>query len=154
MPRILAACGGFLLAVLWIDLMFDVQVLAHEPRGAPLPEHVLSSISAYYWRWRVVGEAVPMRRLISVVILVPVGGSLVQAFRGRASRWRQVLPVLLSGGTYALAAFRVFANAARLGARTDSAEVQSALAFAIFHDHVLCFLAIGAFITIQLSWSE
>jgi hypothetical protein len=28
-PLVLAACGGFLLAVLWMDLMFDVQVLRH-----------------------------------------------------------------------------------------------------------------------------
>ena len=39
----LAACGGFLLAVLWMDLMFDVQVLPH--RHLPeLPEAVLASI--------------------------------------------------------------------------------------------------------------
>src|ERR1043166_2149382 len=45
---ILAACGGFLLAVLWMDLMFDVQVLPH--RTPELPEPVVSSIAAYYRR--------------------------------------------------------------------------------------------------------
>ena len=45
---ILAACGGFLLAVLWMDLMFDVQVLRH--RGETLPEAVVDSIGAYYRR--------------------------------------------------------------------------------------------------------
>jgi hypothetical protein len=43
MPRILAASGGFLLAVLWMDLMFDVQVLASELGGAPMPESALAS---------------------------------------------------------------------------------------------------------------
>ena len=48
-PLLLAACGGFLLAVLWMDLMFDVQVLRHR-RDAQLPEPVLASIAAYYGR--------------------------------------------------------------------------------------------------------
>jgi hypothetical protein len=43
----LAAGGaGFLLAVLWFDLMFDVQALRE--RGPVLPEAVLTSIAAYY----------------------------------------------------------------------------------------------------------
>ena len=35
-PVLLAACGGFLLAVLWMDLMFDVQVLPSLWEGIPL----------------------------------------------------------------------------------------------------------------------
>jgi hypothetical protein len=42
------AGAGFLLAVLWFDLMFDVQVLRAAP-GA-LPEPVLASIAGYYAR--------------------------------------------------------------------------------------------------------
>ena len=33
---LLAACGGFLIAVLWMDLMFDVQVL--RTREGDVPE--------------------------------------------------------------------------------------------------------------------
>jgi hypothetical protein len=44
-----AATGaGFLLAVLWFDLMFDVQLRRHTEN--PLPPEVLASISAYYLR--------------------------------------------------------------------------------------------------------
>ena len=39
------AGAGFLLAVLWFDLMFDVQAAGHAAR---LPEPVLASIAAYY----------------------------------------------------------------------------------------------------------
>jgi hypothetical protein len=113
MPRVLAASGGFLLAVLWMDLMFDVQVLAHEAGRVPLPEGGLASIAAYYRR--VVSEAVPMRHLISLVIFVTVGGSLVQALRSGVSRWRRVLPVLLCGSASALAAFRILPHLPQLG---------------------------------------
>ena len=43
-----APAAGFLLAVLWFDLMFDVQVSA-TPAGE-LPEQVLASIAGYYRR--------------------------------------------------------------------------------------------------------
>ena len=46
MTRILAASGGFLLAVLWMDLMFDVQVLPSELGGAPMPESAMALIAA------------------------------------------------------------------------------------------------------------
>ena len=60
-----AAGAAFLLAVLWFDLMFDVQVRGHA--GGPLPPEVLASISAYYRR--VTTEAWPMNRLVVLVML-------------------------------------------------------------------------------------
>ena len=48
MHTIAAAGAGFLLAVLWFDLMFDVQTRKHT--GDLLPPEVLASISAYYRR--------------------------------------------------------------------------------------------------------
>ncbi len=57
-----AACAGFLLAVLWMDLMFDVQVLRH--RDAALPEPVLASIAAYYRRATTTSR--PMGHLIAI----------------------------------------------------------------------------------------
>ena len=47
---LLTACGGFLLAVLWMDLIFDAQVLGHRRSGGELPEPVLASIAGYYQR--------------------------------------------------------------------------------------------------------
>jgi hypothetical protein len=101
MPRILAASGGFLLAVLWMDLMFDVQVLASELGGAPMPESALASSAGYYRH--VVTESGLMRQFISFVIVVTVGGSLVQATRGGGVRWRRVLAPLLCGSASTLA---------------------------------------------------
>jgi hypothetical protein len=41
MTPFVTAGAGFLLAVLWFDLMFDVQALPHRRRE--LPEHTLAS---------------------------------------------------------------------------------------------------------------
>jgi hypothetical protein len=56
--------AGFLGAVLWMDLMFDVQVRGH--RGRELPEEVLTSITSYYRR--ATTQARPMNRLIALVM--------------------------------------------------------------------------------------
>src|SRR5687767_10567196 len=123
---VLAACGGFLLAVLWMDLMFDVQVLPYRDRSAELPEPVLASIAAYYRR--VTTTAAPMGHLIAVVMLVAIATLLAQVFRGGGPWWVTLASLLLAGAPIGLAAARVVPNAVRLGARADTALQQSALA--------------------------
>ncbi|MFI5034157.1 MAG: hypothetical protein ACHQPH_26020, partial [Reyranellales bacterium] len=66
MHTFVAAGAGVLLAVLWFDLMFDVQTRKHA--GNPLPPDVLASISAYYRR--VTTEAYPMNRLVALVMVL------------------------------------------------------------------------------------
>jgi len=147
MRRTLAACGGFLLAVLWFDLMFDVQVLPY--RGAPLlPEDVLVSIAAYYRR--VTTDAFPMDRLIAAVMLITVAGSVYVLLRARTHRWRAGLALTLCAAPITLAAVRVLPNAVRLGTRADSIAVQTELARTICDDHLICWVLIGAFVALQL----
>jgi len=59
-----AAGAGFLLAVLWFDLMFDVQAL--RAGDAVLPEEVLASIAGYYRR--VTRQAQRMNKLVAAVM--------------------------------------------------------------------------------------
>ena len=148
--RVLAACGGFLLAVLWFDLMFDVQVLGLGE--SPLPEPVLASIAFYYHR--VTTEAFPMNRLIAVVMLLAVGGSLYQLVRRRVGIARGLAALALCALPTALALFRIVPAAIRLGGRADSLEIQSELARQILYGHLLCIGSIALFIALQLSGSE
>ncbi len=127
---ILTTCGGFLLAVLWMDLMLDVQVLRHRHLGGELPESVLASIAAYYGR--VTTAARPMSHLVAAVMATLVITLLVQLALGRGPSWLALLSLLLSGGPILLAMLRVVPNAVRLGARTDSALRQSELARSIY----------------------
>jgi hypothetical protein len=141
---ILAASGGFLIAVLWMDLMFDVQVLRKKD---PLPEPVLDSIAAYYRR--VTTEASPMGRLVALVMAVAVATVLVELVRGPA-RWTGALSLLLLLPPLGLAQLRIFPAAVRLGARGDPRDVQTRLARAICRDHLLCLAAMLAFTALQL----
>ena len=145
-PLILSACGGFLLAVLWMDLMFDVQVLRH--RTGELPEPVLSSIAAYYRR--VTTTARPMRHLVAVVMVTAIVTIAIQIGDNHVQRWLALTSLLVGGGPIGLAVVRVYPNAVRLGARSDAALQQSALARSICTDHILCFIGILVFVSLQL----
>ena len=141
---LLAACGGFLLAVLWFDLMFDVQVLG---QASPLPDATRASIAHYYAR--VTGGAHPMQRLIALVMAVAVLGSFTRAWRsGRLLPWvafgTAIVPVGLAGA-------RVLPNAVRLGTGMGTPLEQSALARAVFLDHVFCWISIAVFTAIQIA---
>jgi hypothetical protein len=144
---LLTACAGFLLAVLWLDLIFDVQVLGHG-RRAELPDAVLASIASYYRRATTTSR--PMSYLVTLVMVVLLGALGFQAVRGHDSGWLLIASVVLAGSPILLALLRTVPNAVRLGARHDGAEEQSRLARAIFRDHVACLGCVVAFLVLRV----
>ena len=148
MTAFVTAGAGFLLAVLWFDLMFDVQVLGH--RACELPERTLASISGYYGR--VTTAARPMNRLIAIVMLATLAAIGIQLARGDAPRWVGWASLILSASAILLAGIHTVPSAVRLGARRESADGQSRLARAVFRDHVVCAATIASVLVIQLAW--
>jgi hypothetical protein len=141
-----AAGAGFLLAVLWFDLMFDVQARG---RTTELPEPVLASIAAYYAR--VTTASRPMNLLVAGVMLGTVGAIVVQIADGDGPRWAAWLSLALAATAIGLARVSTVPNAVRLGRRVDGADRQSVLARSILRDHVACFAAILALLVLQLA---
>jgi hypothetical protein len=142
--------AGFLLAVLWFDLMFDLQGASHRGR-ATLPEEVLTSIAGYYRR--VTTEARPMNRLIAAVMAATLVAIALQLAHGDAPVWVSIVSLALAGAAIVLAAAVTVPNAVRLGARGDGTLEQSRLARSILRDHLLCGAAIAAVIVVQLSFA-
>jgi hypothetical protein len=140
--RLLAACGGFLLGVLWMDLMFDVQAL-----GAP-SEGAVASIAAYYRR--VTTEAYPMNRVIAAVMVLTLAGALYRLVRRDRRRAAAALTLVLALAAIGLAAVRVVPNAVRLGTAADPAAQQAALARAICIDHLLCLGLMAVFVLVVI----
>jgi hypothetical protein len=147
LPRVLAACAGFLLAVLWMDLMFDLQVRRHAAR-TPLPAPVRASIAAYYRR--VTTDAGGMRHLIGAVMLVTVAGATLEALGGRGPLLLRLAALALAVVPTGLAVTRTFPYAVALGAAAEPPERASTLARAILRDHCLAFAAMAAFLALQL----
>ena len=147
MAPFVTAGAGFLLAVLWFDLMFDVQVLGR--RGPELPEDVLASIGGYYRR--VTTAARPMNWLVAAVMAATIAAIAVRLARGEGPDWAAWTSLVLSGFAVGLAALRTVPNAVRLGSGSDPATIQSSLARSICRDHLLCAAAIAALLAIQLA---
>jgi hypothetical protein len=144
-----AAGGGFLLAVLWFDLMFDVQVLGSE-RGL-VPEGVLASVAAYYAR--VTTAARPMNRLIALIMLATLAALIVELAEGRQPPWVGWVSLALTSAAIGVAAARTVPSAVRLGTRRDPVAVQSRLAREVLAQHIFCFTAIGTMLVLQLAAS-
>ena len=141
-----AAGAAFLLAVLWFDLMFDVQTRNHVEN--PLPPAVLASISAYYRR--VTTEAYPMNRLVALVMiltLVAIGAEIVEAANPWWIGWGSIV---LAGSGFIPTLTRTVPNARRLGSGKDSPDEQSALARAIYRDHRFSFVRMTLVLGLQL----
>lgn len=144
MTPLLTACSGFLLAVLWMDLIFDVQVFGYGDAGAELPENVLASIAAYYRRATTTSR--PMSRLIALVMLILLGALVFEAARGRDPVWLLVISGGAAGIPVALALMHTVPSAVRLGSRVDPPAEQSRLARAVCRDHLICFACMLSFV--------
>lgn len=135
-----AAGASFLLAVLWFDLMFDVQVLRF--RDGLVPDDVLASIAAYYRR--VTTGAAPMSRLVAAFMLLTLGALVGEIVESRNATWLEAA---------SLAAARTLPSAVRLGRGDGTPEDRSTLARRICRDHLFCFAAMALVLVLQL-WAR
>jgi hypothetical protein len=146
MHTIAAAGAGFLIAVLWFDLMFDVQARGV---GAVLPDAALASISAYYRR--VTTEASPMGRLVTLVMLATVAAIVAGIVRREGPLWASGASLAAAVVGMGLALFRTVRNAVRLGAATDPPDVRTTLARRILADHLISLAAMSVVLALQIA---
>jgi hypothetical protein len=142
---ILTACAGFLLAVLWMDLIFDSQASLSGPDSA---EPVLASIAAYYRRATTTSQ--PMGSLIAMVMGVLLICLGVEAVRGGHPVWLIASSAVLAGGPILLALLRTVPSAARLGRSTGTRAEQARLARSVYRDHLICLAGMTAFLILWL----
>lgn len=145
--QLLTACSGFLLAVLWMDLIFDAQILTHRGAGDEPPEPVLASIAGYYHRATTTSR--PMGHLIAVVMMVLLGTLGFRAVGGHDPSWLMIISAALTVPTTLLALLHTVPNAVRLGNRLGSPAEQTRLARSICRDHLLC---VGCMLAFLVLW--
>jgi hypothetical protein len=146
MHTFVAAGAGFLLAVLWFDLMFDVQTRKHADN--PLPPEILASISAYYRR--VTTDAYPMNRLVALVMVLTLVAIVAQIVEAADPWWIGWGSLALAGSGFVPTLTRTVPNARRLGSAKDSPEAQSMLARAVCRDHLFSFARMTLVLGLQL----
>jgi hypothetical protein len=146
MTAFVTAGAGFLLAVLWFDLMFDVQI-----RRADGRDEAVASIAAYYRR--VTTQAYPMNRLVALVMLGALAALVAQVAEGEAPRWASITSLAFALGAIGLAVGHTFRNGARLGSGRGTPEERAALARLMLRDHLVCLVAIVAVLVLQLGFA-
>jgi hypothetical protein len=142
MEAFVVAPAGFLLAVLWFDLMFDTQVRGAHPAAGAVP-----SISAYYRR--VTTDARPMNFVVSGAMLATTVAIVVEIVTTDPV-WLGWISLLLALAPMSLAARRTVPDAVRLGQAVDPPADQLRRARSILRDHSWCIVSIAVLIGLQL----
>jgi hypothetical protein len=142
---IAAAGAGFLAAVLWFDLMFDVQARGG---GEVAPEAALASICAYYRR--VTTDARPMGLLVMLVMLVTVAAIVAGLVLRQGPWWSGGASLAAAVVAIGLARVRTIPNARRLGAAADPPPAMTRLARQVLADHLVSLSAIAVVLALQL----
>ena len=142
---VMTACAGFLVAVLWIDLMFDSLVPG--PGEVPGPA-ALAAVTGYYHRATTTSQ--PRGALIATVMAALLVSLGVEALIGDSPGWLLAVSAPAAGGPILLALLRTVPNAVKLGRHAGSPGEQSRLARAIRRDHRLCLAGIATFLALWL----
>lgn len=74
-------CGGFLLAVLWFDLMHDVVVYPYLLGEEPVSADALMTIETYYQR--VVIDSSPMNLLVGFVMVLGIITNIIRLVKSQ-----------------------------------------------------------------------
>lgn len=148
MTAALAATGGFLLAVLWMDLMFDTQARGG---GAELDQRARDSICGYYRRATTTSQ--PMGAVVAVVMVLLLATLGLEAVLGDSPAWLIGASLVLAGGPIALAVLRTVPNAVKLGRQSGSGAEQSHLARAVLRDHIVCAVGMSLFVVLWVTRS-
>lgn len=124
-------CIGFTLAVLYIDLMFDVLSVPYRRSGTTLPPEVLDPITHYYRRVTQNPYVLMFVLLLTTTVIVL---QIVYALTPRWTAYASLAAILVAtvAGTV-----KVIPAAKRLASGQDSADVQTRLVHGMFTAHVL-----------------
>jgi hypothetical protein len=137
-------CIGFMLAILYIDLMFDVMAVPHRRSGTTLPKEVLDPITHYYRR------VTQNPYVLMFVMLTTTTFLVLQIVYGLTPRWTAYTSLAAMGLAMVAGIVKVIPAAQRLASGKDPAEVQTRLIHGVFTAHVLLFVCILVLAAIQL----
>ncbi len=140
-------CGGFLLAVLWFDLMHDVAIYPYLGGEGLVASDALLTVQTYYRR--VLVDSSPMSSLVALVMVLAIGVNLVRLMKSREPVWLRIgcLLLLLPPTLWALTG--IVPMAKRVAEEGTDPAILSSLASQIFHAHVICLVMITGFILLQ-----
>lgn len=137
-------CLGFMLAVLYIDLMFDIMAAPHK-KNAVLPPLVLDSITHYYGR---ITQNPFVLTFVMLTTALCLGAEILYDLVPRWASYSSMFLMVLSMMT---AIVKVIPTAQRLGAGTGSQEERTRMIHSMMPAHLILMVNILLLTAIQFS---
>jgi hypothetical protein len=146
MLHVLFFCLGFCVAILYIDLVFDVSARPYKKTAAALPEKVLTPITTYY---RYVTRN-PW--LLIFVLFVALTCIVTEVLLRLAPAWVGYTSLAIFGVMALLATARVIPGAQRLASGKAGVGEQTRLAHGLASYHLLFLVLVLVLVLMQSGW--
>jgi hypothetical protein len=140
----LFGCIGFMLAVLYIDLMFDVSAVPYRRAKTALPKEVLDPITHYYGR---ITQNPYVLMLVMLTTIICIGAEIVF---GLAPRWVGYSSLFLMGLSILASVLKVIPTAQRLGSGKDPEVVRTRMVHSMLPFHVVLLVSIVLLAAVQV----
>ena len=138
-------CIGFMIAILYIDLMFDVPAVRYRRTNEPLPGEVMEMVASYY------RNITRNPYLLMFVMLTATTCIVAELVYDLAPAWVGYTSLVCMGIGMAAGVGRVIPAAQRLGAGKDPADLRTRLVHSMFPGHILLLIAILTLALVQAS---
>lgn len=138
-------CLGFMMAVLYIDLMFDISAAPYRKTNAALPRTVLDPITHYYGR---ITQNPYVLMFVMLTATLCIGAEILYSL---VPRWASYSSLFLMGLSMMTGTLKVIPTAQRLGAGTDSEDVRTRMIHSMLPFHLILMVNILLLTAIQFS---
>lgn len=138
-------CIGFMMAVLYIDLMFDVSAAPYRNTQEALPRDVLDPIVHYYGR---ITQNPYVLMFVMLTAVLCIGSEILY---GPAPRWVGYSSLFLMGLSMLTGTLKVIPTAQRLGSGNDPDAVRTRMIHGMLPFHLVLLINILLLTAIQFS---
>jgi hypothetical protein len=138
-------CLGFMVAVLYIDLQFDLLAVPHRRGRGRLPAEVLEPIASYY---RCITKNPYLLMFVMMTTLVCL---IAEVAYGLVPRWAGYASLCLMAFAMGVGTLKVIPTAQRLAAGKDTVDEQTRMVHSIFPFHLLLLTSIILLAAVQFS---
>jgi hypothetical protein len=138
-------CIGFMIAVLYIDLQFDILALPYRGAKGPLSTDVLEPIASYY---RCITKNPYLLMFVMLTTLICL---IAEVMYDLVPRWAGYTSLFLMGLSMSVGTFKVIPTAQRLAAGKDPVDEQTRMVRSIFPFHIVLLISILSLAAVQFS---
>jgi hypothetical protein len=138
-------CIGFMIAVLYIDLVFDISALPYRRSRAVLPDDVLAPIASYY---RYITRN---PYLLMFVMLTTTVSIVAEIMYDLVPPWVGYSSLFLIGFAMTAATVKVIPTAQRLASGKEAVDSQTRMVHSIFPYHIVLLVSILLLAAVQFS---